>query len=223
MINKVTFEEILTDASLLSAEKIPLLKQLLEDFPFCQTLQLLYLKSLQLNNDIRFEQRLGFSSTYATDRKLLKQYLYPDKGIVKSIKPYQPISVETIEIEEEIIPVVVEERQDEIEELQEEKAPSIVDKMDEIEWLRQEISSLRSENEKIKLLIDGEAEEHLSVEAESKILPKEKVVSFDEDKEAEPLKACQEEEKVDVEEVVVFDEKEESVKDRVKMKKSNKR
>ncbi len=171
MINKKVFEEILADSSLLNDEKKDLLKQLVADFPFCQTFQILYLKSLQLNNDIYFDKRLGFAATYAANREALKYYLHPEENIIE----YQ----QDIDLEEKDTTISSVEGTDVIKEKKitsetilssdkdkkvvdtpkiETPKDSIVDRLEELKWLKEELSTLKSENERIKSLLKNEQE-----------------------------------------------------------------
>jgi tetratricopeptide (TPR) repeat protein len=48
------------------------IKGLLDQFPYCQSAQLLYLMSLLKENDIRYASRLKLAAAYAGDRTILK-------------------------------------------------------------------------------------------------------------------------------------------------------
>ena len=61
------------------------LKELVENYPFCQTSRLLYLKSLQNINSIHFNQTLKVTAAHAGDRHQLFHLLTDKK--VNEIKP----------------------------------------------------------------------------------------------------------------------------------------
>jgi len=65
LINYLNYPESLDDWSLKE------LQQIVEEYPFFHTAQLLYLKNLQNSEDINFPLRLKIASLYAIDRKKL--------------------------------------------------------------------------------------------------------------------------------------------------------
>jgi len=65
------FYRLMEKPGLLSAETLPELKQIVDEFPYFQTARLLYLKNLSLLEDIRFSQELKRMAIYVADRKKL--------------------------------------------------------------------------------------------------------------------------------------------------------
>lgn len=57
------------------------LKELLQQFPYCQTLQLLYLKQLHDSNHFSFNQQLKVASIYAGDRVKLYELIHNTSAI----------------------------------------------------------------------------------------------------------------------------------------------
>ena len=61
------------------AEHLMQLGELIHEYPFCQTLQLLYIKSLKEADDIHFSDKLKLAAIYAANRKKLHQFLHQEK------------------------------------------------------------------------------------------------------------------------------------------------
>jgi hypothetical protein len=71
--------------------KADALKELLREFPYCQTLQLLYVKQLHLSNHFSYNQQLKVASIYAGDRvKLFELVHNADVDIEKNKKEITP-------------------------------------------------------------------------------------------------------------------------------------
>jgi hypothetical protein len=70
-MNKSQFTSFMKSPSVLPPESIQLLGDVLQEFPYCQTAQLLYVKSLHLQNSIHYNKQLKIAAAYATDRSLL--------------------------------------------------------------------------------------------------------------------------------------------------------
>ena len=71
----------------LNREDSDSLKELVENYPFCQTSRLLYLKSLQNINSIHFNQTLKVTAAHAGDRHQLFHLLTDKKVKAEEIKP----------------------------------------------------------------------------------------------------------------------------------------
>jgi tetratricopeptide (TPR) repeat protein len=73
--------QYLDDPSALNERTLGELREILNEFPFFQSAQLLYIRNLQNENNFRFAGQLKLCSVYATDRKILYQLLNvaPDK------------------------------------------------------------------------------------------------------------------------------------------------
>jgi hypothetical protein len=72
------------------AKHLEKLNLLVEEYPYCQTLQLLYTKSLKEAEDIHFIERLKLTAIYAADRKKLNQLLMVEKP---NIEVFQQIMI----------------------------------------------------------------------------------------------------------------------------------
>lgn len=70
---------LMEDPSLLTAETLPELKQIVDDFPYFHTASMLYLKNLALLDDIRFAQELKRIAVSIPDRKKLFMLIEGDR------------------------------------------------------------------------------------------------------------------------------------------------
>ncbi|MCF8230953.1 MAG: hypothetical protein K9J27_02100 [Bacteroidales bacterium] len=75
MIDKQNFENLVRDPDKLNLSTIPQLEKLLEQFPYCQTAHLLYLKNLKVVHNINFKQQLRVAAAYAGDRAVLRKLI----------------------------------------------------------------------------------------------------------------------------------------------------
>ena len=60
----------------LDAESLPQIRAMLDVYPYCESLWMLYLKNLHLLHDSRFDDELHRSAIYITDRKMAYALLY---------------------------------------------------------------------------------------------------------------------------------------------------
>src|SRR4051812_7600901 len=99
MMNRVQFISYLDHPDKLSGEDSRLLTGLLKNFPYFQTAHLLLAKSLHNQNSIDYNNQLKITAAYATDRKVLHQF------ITKTVVPKEekPVVAETIIAKETII------------------------------------------------------------------------------------------------------------------------
>jgi hypothetical protein len=74
-MNRTQFTEFMKTPSALTSESGQLLAQVLKEFPYCQTAQLLYVKNLHLQNSIHYNNQLKIAAAYATDRSMLHALL----------------------------------------------------------------------------------------------------------------------------------------------------
>ncbi len=74
-MNKDTFISYIGDTSIILESDISPLKAIVDEFPYCQTAQLLYTKSLRLFNNIHYDQQLKIAAVRVTDRKALYELL----------------------------------------------------------------------------------------------------------------------------------------------------
>lgn len=68
----------LSDVRTLDAESLPVLQEQLEIYPYCESLWMLYLKNLYLEEDVRFRRELNRAAVYITDRRMAYFLLYGD-------------------------------------------------------------------------------------------------------------------------------------------------
>jgi len=71
-MNQQRFISLIKNPEQLETGNSTEIKDLLDQFPYCQSAQLLYLLSLLHENDIRYESRLKLAAAYAGDRTILK-------------------------------------------------------------------------------------------------------------------------------------------------------
>ena len=64
---------------LLNGETLPQLKSLVDEYPYFQTVRMLYLKNLQIENDLSFPMELRKMAFYAIDRRRLYCWIEKDK------------------------------------------------------------------------------------------------------------------------------------------------
>jgi hypothetical protein len=74
-MNLKAFEELINDPLLLNDETLFEIEQLTKEYPFCQTLQLLYVKNLYVEKNIKYQQKLKFAAAIVGDRSRLKRYI----------------------------------------------------------------------------------------------------------------------------------------------------
>lgn len=122
-MNKEQFIKYIENPNALSNESLAELKQIVDDFPYFQTAQMLYAKNLHNIKDIKFDSQLKIASAYTNNRERLF-YLINNSDFVspihENVEPEQikeiETSVEIIElIEEEIFKIETEEEKIEIE------------------------------------------------------------------------------------------------------------
>ena len=74
-MNLKTFEELINNPLLLDDDTLFEIEQLVRDYPFCQTLQLLYVKNLYTVKNIKYQQKLKIAASIVGDRSRLKRYI----------------------------------------------------------------------------------------------------------------------------------------------------
>jgi hypothetical protein len=70
-MNKSLFTSFMRSPLALPAESTKMLEEVVKEFPYCQTAQLLFLKSLHLQNSIHYNSQLKVAAAFATDRSVL--------------------------------------------------------------------------------------------------------------------------------------------------------
>lgn len=74
-MNRSDFTSLLTSPEQLSAATLQGLSDLIHDYPYCQSLQVLYTQNLHALEDVGYQKQLKLASAYATDRKRLYQLI----------------------------------------------------------------------------------------------------------------------------------------------------
>ena len=74
-MNLKTFEELINNPLSLNDETLFEIEQLTREYPFCQTLQLLYVKNLYVIKNIKYQEKLKVASAIVGDRSRLKRYI----------------------------------------------------------------------------------------------------------------------------------------------------
>lgn len=97
-MNKSAFLKLIQQVSNISDQQTEELERVAATFPYCQTAHLLLAKSAYDKGSMLSTQRLRRASSYATDRQLLKRFIY-------TLPVPEPEIEETVVVEEEISPV----------------------------------------------------------------------------------------------------------------------
>jgi|GEM_PF-559872 hypothetical protein len=84
-MNKIQFSDFLSSPASLSQESAVLLAEVLKAFPYCQTAQLLYVKSLHNQKSMLYNSQLKVAAAYATDRIILHDLINGPVGSVDDI------------------------------------------------------------------------------------------------------------------------------------------
>ncbi len=74
-MNRQQFSELVKDPRALAAESIPELENLIKQYPYCQTAQILFTLNLLQQNHASYQAQLKKAVAYAGDRKKLKDLL----------------------------------------------------------------------------------------------------------------------------------------------------
>lgn len=93
-MNTEHINKLLSAPATLSVSDLPDLRQLVQDYPWCQSFQVLYAKALKLNDDPGFNHQLKKTAVYATDRKILYR-LIMQPGLQKSIADFEELTAST--------------------------------------------------------------------------------------------------------------------------------
>ena len=134
-MNKEQFIKYIENPNALSNESLAELKQILDDFPYFQTAQMLYAKNLHNIQDIKFDSQLKIASAYTNNRERLF-YLINNSDFVAPIHE----NIETEQIQEIEIPEVEIAQNQEIE-----------TSVEAIELIEEEIFKIETIEEKIEV------------------------------------------------------------------------
>ena len=84
---KETYSNWLNKPNKINSDDSILIKELIDNYPFCTTSRILYLKGLQNTNNINFNHTLKKTAAYSPDRKQLFYFLTNDKSKITKIIP----------------------------------------------------------------------------------------------------------------------------------------
>lgn len=165
-MNRNQFISYVDSPDKLSGNDSVLLSELLKNFPYFQTAQLLYAKSLHNEQSVHYNNQLKITAAYATDRKVLHQLITkqdsPSVDVVE--KPIASLPVEVVSKEEDV-PAKLEPEEsivapETIEEKGEPKTEKLVDEVaHQVEF---EEKVLLPEEEKEDAPVDELEKEYLS-------------------------------------------------------------
>lgn len=106
------FISYLTDPNQLPKVDEKDLQQVVNEFPYCQTSQLMYAINLNSNNSILFDEQLKKTAAYCSDRTQLFELLQPKKELAQIVEEEAIIEVQVptkVEVKEEVVNEVKEE------------------------------------------------------------------------------------------------------------------
>ena len=101
-MNRQQFLSFMQSPDKLNGGSVALLADVVRQFPYCQTAQLLYLKNLHLHKSIHYNQQLKIAATYSSDRKKLYE-LVIQPGITSKIQKIEGSTLEHSDLEKEIL------------------------------------------------------------------------------------------------------------------------
>ncbi len=94
-MNIQQFNNLLINPDKISADTLPILEQLSSEFPYCQSVRILYLLGLRKERDHRFERYLPVVAAFSPDRSRLREWINEiDEGTDKILDrpPYTSVS-----------------------------------------------------------------------------------------------------------------------------------
>jgi len=164
-MNKQLFEEYIQHPEELNSASLNLLEGLIDQFPYCQSAYLLYVKNLYNEKNIHFNQNLKIAAAYASDRKRMKHLILGEDWTGGIVEKKEEASIG--EEEDTFAGLdLIEEVRRKILELKEEKQKavpgySIVEPVDDEDVRDNEVLSVPESEEQIvnKQLIDRFIEE----------------------------------------------------------------
>jgi hypothetical protein len=143
-MNRNLFLQMLAPPDSVSEAENIALKKFTEDFPYCQTGQLLFVKHLHSEGSVHYPEQLKVAAAYAGDRKILYQLIHADVKevvVVEASRPHpQPLSLKRGERTDESSGQTLEEFIPEKNIIEES-----TDKQDIIQKRLQEISAFKKE------------------------------------------------------------------------------
>jgi len=116
-MNRQQFIDYIKSPDKLNADSAIQLENLVKEYPYCQTADVLFTLNLYKENHIKFNDQLKLASAYACDRKVLKELVnsvrmlnQPDSSIAQSPSGFIPRTTESTisEIEENNLTALVD-------------------------------------------------------------------------------------------------------------------
>ncbi len=108
-MNRQQFVKYIQSPDLLNGETLSPIRDLVEDYPYCQSAQILYTLNLYKEENIKFSNQLKIAAAYASDRQIFKYHITSLDGEVliadppeRSEKSYAEVEIE--EAKESVIP-----------------------------------------------------------------------------------------------------------------------
>lgn len=101
-MNRQEFLSFMQSPDKLNGGSVALLADVIRQFPYCQTAQMLYLKNLHLHKSIHYNNQLKIAATYSSDRKKLYE-LVIQPGITSEIRKIEGGIFEHSDLEREIL------------------------------------------------------------------------------------------------------------------------
>jgi tetratricopeptide (TPR) repeat protein len=108
-MNRQQFVKYIQSPDLLNGETLSAIQDIVEDYPYCQSAQILYTLNLYKEENIKFSNQLKIAAAYASDRQIFKHHITSIDGETliagppeRSEKSYA--EVETEEAKESVIP-----------------------------------------------------------------------------------------------------------------------
>lgn len=74
-MNRQQFVKYIQNPDLLNGETLSSIPDLVEDYPYCQSAQILYTLNLYKEENIKFSNQLKIAAAYASDRRILKHHI----------------------------------------------------------------------------------------------------------------------------------------------------
>ncbi len=96
-MNRQKFLDFIEYPARLNSQSKNLLDELVKEFPYCQTAQVLFLLSLLNENSIHYDNRLKVASAYAGDRGMLKTLVVKSKQEIEKKKGEIFTETDTVE------------------------------------------------------------------------------------------------------------------------------
>ena len=83
-MNRTQFLDLMQSPEKLNGGSVAMLADVVRQFPYCQTAQLLYLKNLHIHKSIHYNEQLKIAAAYSSDRKKLYELII-QPGITSKI------------------------------------------------------------------------------------------------------------------------------------------